>query len=145
MEQKQAELTQQKNWFWSISPHCCLYVSLVISFWLLNVSWFSVMCVHHALLYAFSLMVIQFVSKLHQHEFSCDVVHACVCPLKELCGNFLGYVLISGIVNYGICRPSVPPGAFCNACIQYVKVALPLCPCQQLTSFSFIVFLFLPI
>ena len=46
----------------------------------------------------------------------------------------LEYVLLYGIDSYRICKPSVLPG--------YVKVDLALCPCQQLASFSLIVFVF---
>lgn len=46
----------------------------------------------------------------------------------------LEYVLLGGIDSYRICKPSVLP--------EYVKVDLALCPCQQLASFSLIVFVF---
>ena len=46
----------------------------------------------------------------------------------------LEYVLPSGIDSYGTCKSSVLPG--------YMKVDLALCPCQQLASFSLLVFVF---
>lgn len=119
------------NFDFKICPHCCLYVSLVSGFSVFPCSLWCASTMLHCMLFLWRP------SGLSPSSINTNsIVMVILVPvlLRGCVRVSLVYVLPGGVYSYGICKPSVLP--------EYVKVDLALCPCQQLASFSLIVFVF---